>query len=366
MIYCSNCGTANRDGSRFCNECGSRLGTLEPCPSCGFQNSSTARFCNNCGAPVSFASASGTAENQPSTIEEDEPLESDAPPAFELGLPSDSVSDQDLSEAFDLEEFSEVGDSMLEAAANEGPFTKPRSDVGVLGLEITDDVLQSADSPAQWVFDDEPAEEDVASSSADGASITQAEEELIGDFLAVYETHGEAEMASGAEMGADGALPSWMLNDEDGAISTIDIPRTREADGRRSGSAFRNGSADDDHIVLSASLASSRRVVALKADSVAFPDAGKVFETAQAQPWQMMRPGTQPEGAAVVSRAKAEPGQNKKTTTPLPYVIVVVIFLLAAIFSYLYITQPGLANSLGKEGSVILEKLTDLVSRFIK
>ena len=25
MIYCGNCGLGNRDGSRFCNECGQRL-----------------------------------------------------------------------------------------------------------------------------------------------------------------------------------------------------------------------------------------------------------------------------------------------------------------------------------------------------
>lgn len=49
MIYCSNCGTANRDGSRFCNECGFRLGALLPCPFCHLPNLSTSRFCNFCG-----------------------------------------------------------------------------------------------------------------------------------------------------------------------------------------------------------------------------------------------------------------------------------------------------------------------------
>jgi hypothetical protein len=32
MIYCPKCGTANRDGSKFCNECGGRLPEAPPEP----------------------------------------------------------------------------------------------------------------------------------------------------------------------------------------------------------------------------------------------------------------------------------------------------------------------------------------------
>lgn len=49
LIYCTSCGTANREGSRFCNECGSPLGAMTPCPHCGLPNVSTGRFCNFCG-----------------------------------------------------------------------------------------------------------------------------------------------------------------------------------------------------------------------------------------------------------------------------------------------------------------------------
>lgn len=52
MLYCSDCGLANRDGSRFCNECGQRLGEWVTCAKCGFANLSTARFCNQCGWAV--------------------------------------------------------------------------------------------------------------------------------------------------------------------------------------------------------------------------------------------------------------------------------------------------------------------------
>ncbi|MGC8838460.1 MAG: zinc ribbon domain-containing protein [Anaerolineae bacterium] len=53
MIYCPNCGTANRDGSKFCNECGARLaapGTGTACPECGTFNPVTRLFCQKCGA----------------------------------------------------------------------------------------------------------------------------------------------------------------------------------------------------------------------------------------------------------------------------------------------------------------------------
>ena len=52
MIYCPNCGTANRDGSRFCNECASPLPTETGvrCPMCSTPNPPGNVFCDNCGA----------------------------------------------------------------------------------------------------------------------------------------------------------------------------------------------------------------------------------------------------------------------------------------------------------------------------
>src|SRR5512136_246634 len=52
MIYCPSCGTANRDGSRFCNECGTKLPTLTSslCPACGTPNPPNSLFCEKCGA----------------------------------------------------------------------------------------------------------------------------------------------------------------------------------------------------------------------------------------------------------------------------------------------------------------------------
>ncbi|MDI7277491.1 MAG: zinc ribbon domain-containing protein, partial [Anaerolineae bacterium] len=51
MIFCHACGTSNRDGSRFCNQCGARLseGADVACPRCGAPNAPEALHCHECG-----------------------------------------------------------------------------------------------------------------------------------------------------------------------------------------------------------------------------------------------------------------------------------------------------------------------------
>ena len=49
MIYCPKCGTANRQGSKFCNECGSPLpATGLRCPTCGALNPVGNVYCDRC------------------------------------------------------------------------------------------------------------------------------------------------------------------------------------------------------------------------------------------------------------------------------------------------------------------------------
>ncbi|MFO1122908.1 MAG: adenylate/guanylate cyclase domain-containing protein [Hyphomicrobiales bacterium] len=59
-MNCSSCGTANRDGRRFCASCGAPLAVT--CTACGFQNEGGARFCGGCGSNLSSRPASETAE----------------------------------------------------------------------------------------------------------------------------------------------------------------------------------------------------------------------------------------------------------------------------------------------------------------
>ena len=49
-MICSNCGTENPDGTKFCIECAARLSQV--CPSCGKANLPTAKFCGECAAPI--------------------------------------------------------------------------------------------------------------------------------------------------------------------------------------------------------------------------------------------------------------------------------------------------------------------------
>jgi len=48
---CPNCSFVNPEGSKFCQECGEKLGTLSKsiCPKCGTENSPQSRFCSECG-----------------------------------------------------------------------------------------------------------------------------------------------------------------------------------------------------------------------------------------------------------------------------------------------------------------------------
>ena len=47
MMVCPRCHAENREGRRFCGECG--LSFASTCPSCGFLNEGGEKFCGGCG-----------------------------------------------------------------------------------------------------------------------------------------------------------------------------------------------------------------------------------------------------------------------------------------------------------------------------
>src|SRR5213592_2179225 len=51
LLLCSSCGQENREGRRFCAQCGGSLASA--CPSCGAANEPGERFCGECGKPLS-------------------------------------------------------------------------------------------------------------------------------------------------------------------------------------------------------------------------------------------------------------------------------------------------------------------------
>jgi len=68
---CSECGHVNPEGTKFCQECGGKLGVQNICPACGGKNGPSVKFCSHCGASLktetsSVCSECGT-ENPPGT-----------------------------------------------------------------------------------------------------------------------------------------------------------------------------------------------------------------------------------------------------------------------------------------------------------
>src|SRR5919204_4345822 len=62
-MLCPTCGGENREGRKFCAECGSPLGLT--CPACGAGNMPGERFCGECGTALAAAAAPGTAREAP-------------------------------------------------------------------------------------------------------------------------------------------------------------------------------------------------------------------------------------------------------------------------------------------------------------
>ncbi len=56
-MVCSNCGTENEAGRKFCKECAARLAVV--CPSCGAANSADAKFCGECATPLGSEPGAG-------------------------------------------------------------------------------------------------------------------------------------------------------------------------------------------------------------------------------------------------------------------------------------------------------------------
>jgi class 3 adenylate cyclase/tetratricopeptide (TPR) repeat protein len=55
-MNCPRCQAQNRDGARFCRECGATFGAV--CSSCGATVEAGSKFCDGCGAPLAAASVS--------------------------------------------------------------------------------------------------------------------------------------------------------------------------------------------------------------------------------------------------------------------------------------------------------------------
>ena len=136
MTYCPKCGTANRDGSRFCNECGEILGTQThvECPHCGTVNPIQNVLCSECSGRLPSAVPSPADAAATPTIkglslptknpigEQDEEDDAEEPddeaPAWlrELGA---SISEEgDSNDADPLEDTGEIPDWLRDLRAS--------------------------------------------------------------------------------------------------------------------------------------------------------------------------------------------------------------------------------------------------------
>src|SRR3954470_22237038 len=57
-MRCAQCQADNREGRRFCGECGAAVALV--CPACGFSNDGGEKFCGGCGAPLAPASGANS------------------------------------------------------------------------------------------------------------------------------------------------------------------------------------------------------------------------------------------------------------------------------------------------------------------
>src|SRR5262245_9496980 len=65
-MRCSKCGADNREGRKFCAECGETLASK--CPRCGATNESREKFCGECGAALGTSQSAAARRSNESQI----------------------------------------------------------------------------------------------------------------------------------------------------------------------------------------------------------------------------------------------------------------------------------------------------------
>src|SRR5216110_1324644 len=70
-MKCPRCQAENREGARFCRECGATFGAV--CSSCGAKVEAGSKFCDGCGAPVDATTAPGPGSSRFASPESDVP-----------------------------------------------------------------------------------------------------------------------------------------------------------------------------------------------------------------------------------------------------------------------------------------------------
>src|SRR5690242_16010739 len=67
-MTCASCGADNREGRKFCAECGSPL--AQGCPACGAANEPGEKFCGECGTRLTAGDGTPVVNAQPTPAAE--------------------------------------------------------------------------------------------------------------------------------------------------------------------------------------------------------------------------------------------------------------------------------------------------------
>ncbi len=361
MIYCFKCGTANRDGSRFCNECGERLATFISCPSCNFPNLSTARFCNGCGAklgpetPGQVQVASNLEPTQTVAVEleleMEEPLESDVPTLGDAS-PDQLLQPSDLA-ATDPDETASL--------------TSVEKEVLVATPEPEPDLLAfGSDTDSESIQIDDTFSEEFSVASLEEAPVAVLEEGPVAS--AAQLPSGVEESPEGIEPeeaeGKEELLPSWLEESEDvgGLPSTGPQGDHAEAHGGESasGAASSANAPGDGGIALAASLAATPRVSAPQAAPASFANAGADFQTVFALPWRGA-------AAALPVRTTGKNGWGREdrmeARSRWRLLDLILIFLIVCIVMFVvYMLATGSGSEAEGLGASLLRNITDVTS----
>jgi hypothetical protein len=65
-MKCTSCGTGNREGAKFCNECAAPIEVS--CARCGSRNKQGAKFCDECGTSLVLSDAAWPKKPNDSSI----------------------------------------------------------------------------------------------------------------------------------------------------------------------------------------------------------------------------------------------------------------------------------------------------------
>src|SRR5215831_1534545 len=138
-MRCSKCGADNREGRKFCAECGEALASK--CPRCGATNESREKFCGECGAALGTSqSATARKSNEPQIrIAETSPPENlEGERKTVTALFADIKGSMDLIEDLDPEEARAIVDPalklMMEAVQHYGGYVAQSTGDGIFAL----------------------------------------------------------------------------------------------------------------------------------------------------------------------------------------------------------------------------------------